>query len=144
MLQISQVTNERERNDAYSIRQEVFIDEQGVPIEDEMDEYDEQAIHFVGYVEERPVLASRLRFVDEYGKLERICVVKDERGNHYGKEIIGRMEEVIVKHGYFKAKLNAQKYAEEFYEKLGYEKVSNEFLDAGIPHVTMIKDLSKN
>lgn len=52
------------------------------------------------------------------------------------------MEETIKKHGYFKAKLNAQKYAEEFYKKLGYQTISDEFLDAGIPHITMVKDLS--
>nr|WP_289039122.1 GNAT family N-acetyltransferase [uncultured Allobacillus sp.] len=142
MIKIKEVSTERERNDAYQIRQEVFVGEQGVSMDEEMDEHDDHAIHFVGYIDERPVLASRLRFVDEYGKLERICVVKDERGNHYGNKIIEEMEKAIKKHGYFKAKLNAQKYAEEFYKKLGYQTISDEFLDAGIPHFTMVKDLS--
>ena len=46
-------------------------------------------------------------------------------------------------HGYQKAKLHAQTYAREFYEKLGYKVVSDEFKDAGIPHVAMTKELVK-
>src|SRR5690625_2910662 len=108
MLQINIVENDRQLEEAYAIRKTVFVEEQGVPIEEEIDLFEDQSIHFIGYLEERPIVASRLRFVDEYGKLERICVVKEERGNHFGKAIIEKMEEVILNKGYFKAKLNAQ------------------------------------
>ncbi|WP_047982360.1 GNAT family N-acetyltransferase [Ornithinibacillus contaminans] len=124
---------------AFQVRTTVFVEEQHVPAEEELDEHDKSAIHFVGFEGDQPIAASRLRFVESYGKLERICVLHEFRGKSYGKEIILAMEEVIKENGYTKAKLNAQTHAETFYQKLGYETVSGEFMDAGIPHVTMIK-----
>jgi predicted GNAT family N-acyltransferase len=138
-MKIKIAETNHEKDQAFQVRTEVFVMEQGVPPEEELDEYDETAIHFLGIENNEPIAASRLRFVDVYGKLERICVLHDLRGKSYGKEIILAMEEVIKENGYQKAKLNAQTHAEEFYKKLGYETVSDEFMDAGIPHVTMIK-----
>ncbi|WP_042148929.1 GNAT family N-acetyltransferase [Paucisalibacillus sp. EB02] len=135
------VETDEERKHAFQVRTIVFVEEQKVPEEEELDQYDETAIHFVGYVKNQPVVASRLRFVEEYGKLERICVLEEHRGKSYGKDVIQAMENEIKKNGCTKAKLNAQTHAETFYEKLGYKTVSGEFLDAGIPHVTMKKSL---
>ena len=138
-MNVRQVTTDKEREDAFQVRMTVFVEEQKVPPEEELDAHDETAIHFISYDEEKAVAASRLRFVEEYGKLERICVLKTYRGRDIGKQIIHEMEAVILKNGYKKAKLNAQTHAQVFYQKLGYETVSREFMDAGIPHVTMIK-----
>ncbi|MCF3942095.1 GNAT family N-acetyltransferase [Oceanobacillus alkalisoli] len=136
------VTTEKERDDATLVRMIVFVKEQHVPEEEELDQYDKTAIHFVGYVQDEPIAASRLRYVDEYGKLERICVRKEFRGKHFGKMIIDEMERKIREDGYLKAKLNAQTHAIGFYEDQGYTKLSDDvFMDAGIPHVTMIKEL---
>ncbi|MUK88044.1 GNAT family N-acetyltransferase [Ornithinibacillus sp. L9] len=134
-------TNE-EKKHAFQVRTIVFVDEQHVPPEEELDEHDAEAIHFIGYQDDVPIAASRLRFVDSYGKLERICVLKEHRGKSFGKQIIEAMEEVIIDKGYSKAKLNAQTHAEDFYKRLGYQTISGEFMDAGIPHVTMVKDLN--
>lgn len=130
-----------EKKQAYDVRTSVFVKEQQVPPEEELDEFDETAIHFVGFMDEQPIAASRLRFVEEHGKLERICILKEYRGKSYGRAMMEAMEATIKEKGYVKAKLNAQTHAEEFYKKLGYHTVSDEFLDAGIPHVTMIKEL---
>src|SRR5699024_9370756 len=105
------------------------------------DEHEDEAIHFLGELNGKAIAASRLRWVDGYGKLERICVLKNERGNGYGKQLIQAMEREIVKNGGQKAKLNAQKHAEKFYKQLGYQTVSDQFMDAGIPHVKMVKQL---
>ncbi|WP_373895713.1 GNAT family N-acetyltransferase [Virgibacillus natechei] len=126
---------------AYHVRMTVFVDEQKVPAEEEVDEHDKTCLHFIGYEDEEPIAASRLRFVDNYGKLERICVLKQHRGKSHGTQIIDKMEEAISNKGYAKSKLNAQTHAVNFYQQLGYEVISGEFMDAGIPHVTMIKDL---
>lgn len=140
-MKIEIAETNKQLDQCYSIRTKVFIDEQQVPVEIELDEHDASAIHFVGYVDDEAIAASRLRFVDEYGKLERICILKLFRGKSYGKQLIQAMEEVIRMHGYKQAKLNAQTHAQSFYQKLGYETVSEEFIDAGIPHVTMIKHI---
>lgn len=140
-MRIKVVESNEEKQHAYSVRTVVFVDEQNVPPELELDEFDEQAIHLIGYENETPTAASRVRFVENYGKLERICVLKDERGKAYGSQMIKAMENIISSEGFSKAKLNAQSHALEFYQRLGYKTVSGEFIDAGIPHVTMIKEL---
>ncbi|WP_173916920.1 GNAT family N-acetyltransferase [Halobacillus sp. Marseille-Q1614] len=140
-VEIRTVTNDGEKKDAFSVRETVFIHEQQVPPEDEHDDFDETATHIVGYDKDKPLLAGRLRFVGEYGKFERICVLSSHRGLSLGKQVIAHMERVTKESGYTKAKLNAQTHAEGFYKNLGYETVSDEFMDAGIPHVTMVKTL---
>lgn len=138
---IQKVTNEKQKADAFQVRRIVFVDEQLVPENLELDEHDERAIHFVGYENDEPIAAARLRFEEKHGKLERICVKKEFRGKSLGKQIIYSMEEYIKKQKYHLSKLNAQTHAESFYNTLGYETISGEFMDAGIPHVTMVKRL---
>ncbi len=142
-MTIKVVTTDQEQNEAYRIRKVVFVDEQNVPMDLEIDEHEEASIHFIAYDGKDVVGASRLRFVGEYGKLERICVLKSYRGKSYGKKLIAKMEEEIINKGYKKAKLHAQTHAKEFYERLGYVVISDEFIDAGIPHVAMTKELTK-
>lgn len=128
----------------YDIRSEVFIKEQHVPQEEEMDDYDKTAIHFIVSDDGNPVGAARMRFTEDgYGKLERICVLKSQRGKSIGKKLIEKMEKEIIIQDFQKAKLNAQTHAVDFYQKLGYDVISDEFMDAGIPHVTMVKNLSQ-
>jgi predicted GNAT family N-acyltransferase len=133
--------NEKEIQDAFSVRRTVFIDEQNVPEEEEIDQFEEDAVHFVSYKEGTPVAAGRFRVVDGFGKVERICVLKEARKTGAGKAIMREIEAYALKKALHKLKLNAQTHAIPFYANLGYETVSEEFLDAGIPHKTMIKKI---
>jgi predicted GNAT family N-acyltransferase len=133
------VENEHELEDAFSVRKTVFVGEQNVPVEEEIDQYEDEAIHFISYQNGSPIGAGRFRVVDGYGKVERICVLKDARKTGAGKTIMNEIEAYALKNGIEKLKLNAQTHAIPFYSGLGYEVVSEEFLDAGIPHKTMIK-----
>ena len=142
MLTVKRAQSSQEKKDAYYIRRVVFIEEQSVPESLEVDELEKSAIHFIGYLKDEPVAASRLRIVDNYGKLERICVLKPLRGQYYGQKIIRFMEDYLRSHGVESAKLNAQTHAEAFYKELNYKTVSDEFMDAGIPHITMVKQLT--
>jgi len=135
------VENEKELNDAYSVRKIVFVEEQNVPLEEEIDQFEDEATHFVLYNEGSPIGAGRFRIVDGYGKVERICVLKDSRKSGAGKVIMNGIEKFAEEKGLKKLKLNAQTHAIPFYSQLGYEVVSEEFLDAGIPHKTMIKKI---
>lgn len=134
-------TTEKEKQDAFSVRRTVFVDEQQVPEEEEIDQYEDDCAHFVLYNGEEPQGAGRFRFVDGYGKVERICVLKETRGTGSGKAIMNKIEEYAKEQGAAKLKLNAQVHAIPFYAGLGYEVVSDEFLDAGIPHKTMVKSI---
>jgi len=126
---------------AYDIRKIVFVDEQHVPVEIEIDEHEDDAIHFICSDGENYVGASRLRFVDDFGKLERICILKEARGNHYSKALIQAMEDEIKHNNFQEARLHAQSQAIGLYESVGYHVISDEFLDANIPHVEMRKKL---
>jgi predicted GNAT family N-acyltransferase len=135
------VENQKELEDAYSVRKTVFIYEQNVPAEEEIDQLEEESTHFVMYKDEFPIGAGRFRVLDGYGKVERICVLKEARKSGAGKAIMGEIEKFASTSGLQKLKLNAQTHAIPFYSGLGYEVVSEEFLDAGIPHKTMVKEI---
>ena len=133
------VKNQQQLEDAFYVRKEVFIKEQHVSPEEEMDHLDQESSHLVIYDEKEPIGAGRLRLVDGYGKLERICVLKSHRSLGIGNLIIQALEEEAAKQGAVQFMLNAQTQAVPFYEKHGYKVVSEEFLDANIPHVKMVK-----
>ncbi|HWK24553.1 MAG TPA: GNAT family N-acetyltransferase [Ureibacillus sp.] len=138
------ITTHEELNIAFSIREEVFVKEQGVPLSDEFDEFDTldaPCDHILIYYNEQPVGTGRLRIVDKYGKLERICLLQAYRKYGLGKEIVKSLEEIAVDRGVTQVKLHGQSQAEGFYKKLGYQTSSNVFMEDGIPHILMTKKL---
>ncbi|WP_335869920.1 GNAT family N-acetyltransferase [Bacillus sp. 2205SS5-2] len=138
-MKVNIVRSENELQDAFFVRKHVFVSEQGVSEAEEIDELETKSTHFVLYDEEQPVGAGRFRLVDAVGKVERICVLSSYRGKGAGVMIMNAIEE-YAKPRASSLKLNAQVQAIPFYERLGYEVVSGEFLDAGIPHKTMKKN----
>ena len=140
-MNVKIVENQRELEDAFTVRKIVFVEEQNVPLEEEIDQFEDEATHFVMYQEDAPAAAGRFRVVDGYGKVERICVMKEARKTGAGKAMMNAIESYALAQGLRKLKLNAQTQAIPFYAGLGYEVVSEEFLDAGIPHRTMIKEV---
>jgi len=137
------VRTDKELEDAFYVRKTVFVEEQHVPMEEEIDEFEQESVHFVLYDDnQNPIGAGRYRSFDEYGKVERICILKDSRKGGAGKAVMNKIEEYAKSKGAPALKLNAQTQAIPFYSKLGYEVLSQEeFLDAGIPHKTMYKSL---
>ncbi|MED0970447.1 GNAT family N-acetyltransferase [Bacillus paramycoides] len=130
---------------AFHIRKEVFVKEQGVPLEDEFDTFDrigEECKHILVYYNELPVGTGRIRFVDGIGKLERISILKDYRKYGLGKVIIQALEEIARNKEANKVKLHGQTHAEGFYKKLGYQTSSDVFMEDGIPHILMTKELA--
>lgn len=140
-LEVIVVKTDKELEDAFFVRRTVFVNEQQVPEEEEIDQFEQESVHFVLYDHDKPVGAGRYRIIDEYGKMERICILKENRKGGSGKTLMNKMEEYAVKNGASALKLNAQTQAIPFYSKLGYEVISDEFLDAGIPHKTMLKKI---
>lgn len=139
------ITQEDDLKIAFHIRKEVFVKEQNVPFDEEFDEFDtlnELAEHILVYYNEQPVGTGRVRWVDGYGKLERICILAPYRKFGLGKVIIGALEEIAKEKGLSQVKLHGQTHAEGFYEKLGYQTSSSVFMEAGIPHVVMMKELA--
>ena len=134
-------TSEQELKSVYDIRRAVFVQEQGVSEEEEYDEYEKASDHVLVYYDGKPVGTGRIRVFDSKAKLERICVLAEYRKYGLGREVMASLEEVARNKGLAHAKLHAQTQAQEFYAKLGYKQVSEEFMEADIPHVAMVKTL---
>jgi predicted GNAT family N-acyltransferase len=129
---------------AHAVRRAVFIDEQGVPEDVEMDGKDDEATHFVVYDADagEPVGTARVRSLDaETAKVERVAVRPQHRGNGLGERLMDLAEDAAREQGHTRVRLHAQTAVESFYESLGYETVSDEFEEANIPHVEMQKRL---
>jgi len=138
------VITEQQLQSCRDIRVTVFVEEQGVPLEDEFNQWDAlrpEAKHIVALSEELPVAASRLRFVDGYAKFERICILLAYRKYGLGRLLLARLEELARAEGAGKAVLHGQVQAEGFYEKLGYSREGEAFDEDGILHVKMVKVL---
>src|SRR2546428_351507 len=132
MMEAKRVTEAQEMELAFGIRKKVFVEEQGVAEEVELDEYDATADHVLVYRNEQPVATGRVRNLDGVAKLERICVLPERRMDGIGKVVVAALESIAEERGYAKAKLNSQTHAESFYQKLGYEAVSEVFMEEGI------------
>lgn len=144
-MDLKRITLENDLKKAFYIRKEVFVKEQGVPLTDEFDEFDtlnEHSEHILVYYNEQPVGTGRVRWVDGFAKLERICILEHYRKFGLGKAIIGALEEIAKEKGVSHVKLHGQTQAEGFYKRLGYQTSSSIFMEDGIPHILMIKELS--
>ncbi|WP_065330194.1 GNAT family N-acetyltransferase [Tritonibacter mobilis] len=124
------------------LRFEVFVDEQGVPVEEERDALDDTATNLLALQDDTPVGTARIVFQDDTAKIGRVCVVKTARGTGLGAKLIEACVNVARNQaGITRAKLGAQTHAIGFYEKLGFEVYGPVYLDAGIDHRDMVKPL---
>lgn len=119
------------------LRRVVFIDEQGVPEADEIDDKDEDAIHLLATDNGEPVGSARLLLQGATGKIGRVCVLKYHRGTGLGAALIRAAIAELRTRGMTTAKLGSQTHAIGFYERLGFTPVGPEYIDAGIPHRDM-------
>ncbi|KAA9397281.1 GNAT family N-acetyltransferase [Haloarcula sp. CBA1130] len=128
---------------ATAVRTAVFVEEQGVSEDEELDGNDSDAVQFLASDGEQPVGTARLRFPEStVGKVERVAVREPHRGDGVGAALMRAAEDAARDDGATKLKLHAQTHVEPFYQQLGYETVSDEFEEAGIPHVEMRKQLN--
>lgn len=120
-----------------AIRRAVFVQEQNVPLELEMDEYDARAVHFL--LTEDGAALGTARLLDKKGvaKIGRVALVKDARGRGLGLLLMQAVLHEAARRGFTEAVLNSQTYAVPFYERLGFVAEGTEFDDAGIPHRLM-------
>lgn len=145
MIQAHQVQTESEYQDALTIRRKVFIEEQGVPIHLELDQYESEAVHFIVYDDTTPIGAGRYRSYEPgTAKIERICILPSYRGKNFGNLLMDKIESVAKSNEFSFVKLNSQSAAIPFYKKRGYTISSPEFMDAGIPHRAMTKSLNED
>ena len=123
------------------VRFNVFVEEQGVPAENEMDERDEVCIHALSFNKKgNPIATGRLDH-GQGGKIGRVAVLAEYRGKGLGRQIMDQLEQAARMKGLEQVKLNAQTSALDFYRKLGYQEEGEEFMEENIPHLIMRKRL---
>jgi predicted GNAT family N-acyltransferase len=122
------------------IRREVFVDEQDVPLDEEMDAHDANSTHFLALLDGEPVGTARLRTLgDGTPKAERVAVRAAHRKTGIGRGLMPALEDAARAKGHLV--LNAQVPVIPFYERLGYKTEGPVFDEAGIPHRAMRKRL---
>ncbi|MGB0930470.1 MAG: GNAT family N-acetyltransferase [Chitinophagales bacterium] len=128
--------------EAIKLRLEVFVWEQRVPIEMEVDEYDRRCNHLVVLDSQQRVVGT-LRLVKhgEDVKMGRFVIRKSHRRRGLGTWMMQAVLKIAKQKGYKQMLIEAQTYVVSFYENLGFEATSGEFMDAGIPHKRMRKVL---
>ena len=137
-----EIAGDRQRLDCHALRRQVFIEEQGVPEDLELDGLDDEATLWIARSGARAVGTARARIVSGTVKAERVAVQADQRGSGIGRALMAAIENWALDQGLGRIALNAQESAIPFYLALGYRARGDFFEDAGIPHRSMEKDLS--
>jgi predicted GNAT family N-acyltransferase len=139
MLRIELLSWELARTDASRIRMQVFVDEQGVPPEIEIDGHDEECVHALAYdAQERAVATGRLLPDAHIG---RMAVLREWRGRGAGGAILERLVSAALERGDPEVVLAAQTHALGFYRRHGFVAQGAVYMDAGIAHQDMRRSL---
>jgi predicted GNAT family N-acyltransferase len=144
-LEVFLVRSTADMEQALALRRRVFIDEQAVPEDIEMDQYDviaggdddrTAAQHVLAKLDGWPVATGRLILDDSDARphIGRVAVLPEYRGRGFGRVVMAGLHDLARKQGATAVTLAAQLHAIGFYEKLGYEARGEVFLDAGIEH----------
>jgi predicted GNAT family N-acyltransferase len=141
-LEVARITTSEEMRQALLIRRRVFIEEQNVPEDLEIDEHDADpatvttAVHVLVRLDGEPVATGRLLLAEPDGRLHigRVAVLSDRRRYGLGRAVMEALHELAREHRAEAVTLAAQLHAIGFYERLGYRAYGDVFLDAGIEH----------
>ena len=122
---------------ALELRHKVFVMEQGVPVEDEIDKYDPGATHYIALYEGELVGTLRIVFTPEHAKIGRVAVCLKHRGHCIARTMMDAAMDFCRQSGVDRFYLTAQIDKIGLYEKLGFVAFGPQFTDAGIPHLAM-------
>jgi len=127
-----------ERESALALRERVFCGEQGVPVSEERDGFDDEAAHLVAVdAGERVIGTLRLLRRDSTAKVGRVAVDASWRRRGIAQDMLARALARARSEGCLRARLAAQVEAVELYRKAGFAVESAPFMEAGIEHVWM-------
>ena len=127
---------------AFALRVEVFVVEQQVPAELELDEFDDTATHLAALHDDQVVGTARIIADGGTCKIGRLAVRAAARRGGLGSRLMARAEAIAAGEGAREIVLHAQVSVAGFYRKLGYREEGEVFDEAGIPHIGMRKRLA--
>lgn len=137
-MQIKWLKGTDDLTDAYRIRFKVFVEEQNVPADLEVDDIDGIAHHVVVYQDGIPVGTGRVFEQDGRYYLGRIAVLKEYRKQHIGSLIVKLLLEKAFECGAEEVHIHAQIAVLDFYKKLGFIPYGEPYDEAGIEHISMV------
>ena len=123
------------------IRTRVFVVEQNISADLETDEFENTSTHYLVSHEGKAIATARWRIVDDQtAKIERVAVLKEVRKNGIGRQLMRYiLNEIHVHSNIHIIKVGSQNPVIPFYQKLGFQVIGEEYLDADIPHHMMVK-----
>ena len=136
---IVRIAQEGDLPAAFALRHEVFVLGQGVPADLELDELDKVCVHAVAVRDGEVVGTGRLLPDATIG---RMAVAESARRQGVGAAVLALLERSAAERGQSTVQLHAQLHAAAFYEQAGYQRVGGVYLEAGIEHVTMTKQVT--
>ena len=140
MPTVEKITTKEGLQDAFGIRELVFVVEQEVDASEEYDEYEDSSVHFLAKINGSPVGTARWRFTANGIKMERFAVLKEARGQGVGQALVAAVLEDIAQHPEATGKkryLHAQIHAMPLYAKFGFQPVGDQFEECAILHYKM-------
>ena len=141
-VNVTQAITKRDQSECFAIRTEVFVEEQGVPKEEELDGLDQTSIHALARINSIPVATGRLITIDnKNARIGRMAVKIEYRRIGVASLVLDFLEEKAREKRIQHITLEAQEYVKHFYSDRGYSERGGVFLDVGIPHVKMVKEL---
>jgi predicted GNAT family N-acyltransferase len=139
MMEIRLMSWSEAKIEASRIRFAVFVEEQGVPREIELDEHDEPSLHALASVDDGTVVGTGRLLAD--GHIGRMAVSRESRGSGVGGAILEALVEAARRRGDREVVLSAQTHALGFYRRHGFVEQDGVYEEAGIPHQSMRRAL---
>ncbi len=145
-IEMSVIETQEQMAEALTIRRRVFIEEQGVTEDEEIDRFDDdpadvdRCVHVLGRLDGAAVATGRLILDQPDGdhpSIGRVAVLAEHRGRHFGAAVMLALHEQARDRDIGRVRLEAQLHALPFYERLGYTAMGPVFLDARIEHRRM-------
>jgi predicted GNAT family N-acyltransferase len=143
-IEVREVSNKKELELVFRIRETVFVREQQVAPEDEYDEFEDHSTHFLATINGEPAGTARWRRTENGIKLERFAVLPEKRRTGIGQALVKAvLDDIAEKLGGAQCMLylHAQLPAIPLYAKFGFIQKGDLFMECGIAHYSMIKNI---
>lgn len=137
-IEVTQADWAKDKDALSFVRINVFVKEQKIPLELEIEPADESAFHVLACVNNQPVGTGRLL---PDGQIGRMAVVAEYRNLGIGGHLLKQLVEIAEQQGFAAVFLNAQQSAQSFYQAHGFEITGEPFDEVGIPHIRMAKKI---
>lgn len=141
---IREVRSAEEMEEVFQIRDEVFVHEQSLTNDARFDPDDRRSVHFLAYLDGKPVGTGRLTMIKHEAQVAWVAVREPYRKFGIGRAVMIAILERARDEEADYVVLNAQSHALEFYSRLGFESLGHEFRMAGIPHQVMMLSLTRD